>query len=221
MRAIAALLALTACKGGSHDPPPVPAVGSFDAAPPLDAAPPPVDAPPAPDASLADLGLLDPAFLAGVTVDTKKSVDASDLGPAVDVRLVERLTGASEDLKPIELLLILSGSRTIAVDVGHSWNYMEEGLAAGSLIVVGEEEKPAPWSAETDPDNIETPLRSRGPILYRLSMNSPHLLDSFAVVREKDTLVMYTFTQDSGYSSDAWERAATIKLARGATLRFP
>jgi hypothetical protein len=216
----AALLALAACKSKPHDPAPASASATFDAAPSLDAAPPPLDA--APDASLDDLGRLDPAFLTGVTVATANMVDAADLGPIVDVRLVERLTGASEDLKPVELLLVLSGTRTIAVDVGHSWDdNLGEGIPAGSLLLIGEEEMPTPWSEDTDPDNIHTPLRSRGPILYRFSLQSPELLDSYAIVREKDALVMYTFTQDTGESSDAWEKQASIKLARGATLRFP
>lgn len=210
-------LALAGCKRDAGDPAPVAPPPAMDAAT-VDAAP-PVDA--APDASYDDLGQLDPRFLDGVVVQKDDVVDASELGAVLDVRLLERVTHPNPGLAVVEVLLVVSGTRTVAVDIGHTWEYEYDGdTPEGTLVVVGEEEAPRPWDAERDP-SIEVRLPSRGPMLYHLSAESPHLVDTFVVVREKDRLVAFSYFVDDGDAADAWTRAATVKLPRGATLRFP
>jgi hypothetical protein len=221
--AIALALALAGCKRSSHardDASTTDTAAAVAAAAAADAA---ADAAAGPDVSYDDLGQLDPSFLNGVAIDERKAVDAVALGATLDVRVVARLSGPADQMPPLELLLILSGTRTIAVEFGGTWSDgLEEGLPAGTLMSLGAEETRQPWSDEVHNSwNTTTRLRSRGPVLFQFAFQSPHLLDSFVIVRERDTLVVYAFTTDSGYSSDDWEKLATIKLAKGATLRFP
>ncbi len=228
--AFALALSLSGCKNSTrarHDvsttdtAPAAAAAAAADAAAPADAAA-AADAATGPDASYADRDQLDPSILDGVTIDKRKVVDATGLGATIDVRAAAKLTGPSNGMPPLDLLLILSGSRTIAVEFGGSWSYLEEGLPEGTLMSLGAEEIQQPWSDEVHNSwNTTTRLRSRGPVLFQFSFESPHLLDSFVIVRERDTLVVYAFTTDSGHSSDNWEKQTTVKLARGATLRFP
>lgn len=139
----------------------------------------------------------------------------------MDVRLVERVTKPNPGMPVLEVLLVLSGTRTLAVDVGHTFDdSLDEQTPVGTLFLIAEEDAPKPWSAGDD-ESIEVRLPSRGPILYRFSSQSPDLLDTFAIVRDRDTLVAFSYFLEGGEAADQWTKTATVRLARGATLRFP
>jgi hypothetical protein len=214
--ALVALLALGACRRGAEAPMPVALPPASDAAVPVDAL---HDA--AVDAGYAQLGQLDPAFLDGVTVETGKVLDATGLGATLDVRLVQRITRANPGLPVIEVLLVVSGSRTVAVDLGHTFDLeYDENTPTGTLVVVGVEDEPEPWSTQ-DEGRYARPLPSRAPVLYELTTDSPHLVDTFVVVREKRALVAFSYFIDDGEAADDWTEVATVELPRGAILRFP
>ncbi|MCE9575538.1 MAG: hypothetical protein K8W52_20465 [Deltaproteobacteria bacterium] len=227
---ICAILMSAACKGKS-DPAPTPApppAAAVDAAAPaptptptaaIDAAAAPTPTPTEPEAATN----LDPKVLDGVKPlkpDAKKrTVDATAAGATVAVKLVQRLGPPVADpdsqFRAFELLLVLSGTSTVAIDLGQQNDAISSADPEGTLSLLEANDDPA---ANLDDDGGLPKLPSKSPMLYRTQFHITGASDDFIVTQEGDSLVVWNFTRDEGAVSKEWFKLAIVKLAAGAKV---
>lgn len=219
------------CKSKS-DAPPAPASGTAAApapvppdapaaAPAPDAVPPPAPAPtPAPVPPTEANDTVDPKLLVGaktIAPDKHGKVDATAIGPAIGARLVERLgPPVHEDgvARGFQLLLVLTGSSTIAVDLGKTNDNMEDpanSVPADTLVAL---DPITDMQAELEESPVS--LKDKAPRLYHPSFSITGSSEDFVVSHDGNALVVWHYIWDEGTSG--WAKMATIALAPNAKV---
>ncbi len=187
----------------------------------LDApAPPVVDAPPAAiDKPTGPFTM--PTTATVVPENQSRKPDATALGPAVSVRLVEKVEAADDSVRRVGLAVVLAGAGEMIVELAPA---MDQGSKytdrAAHLRTVAPLTPPRAFAAG-DPG---AKLAFTGPLLYVGGYQvSDGPATALAVAQDGDALVVWRSEAlpeegEEAAEFEAWYEASRIKLAAGARI---
>jgi len=170
----------------------------------------------APDAAVASGGAYTlPADARVVKENAARKADASALGAAVAVRLVDKVEDdASDGLRHVDQVVVLSGSGSVIVEVGFALD--DDGPAYRTHLV-----RPAAPLAPPrafHPGDAKAKLAFSGPLLYLAHWKG----GAVAVAHDGDAIVVWRSQTLLGEGEDGavepWFEQARIRLAGGAAV---
>lgn len=217
MIALVVVTAGSGCKKKQEDALPTAGSGSTqdrrDAAPVAEVAPVPDAAAvvePAPDAAYAL-----PADARVIKEHDARKADATALGAAVTVRLVDKAAAdASDGLRHVDQVVVVSGTGSLVAEVGFALD--DDGPAYRSPLVrpVAPLEPPRAFQQ----GDAKAKLAFKGPLLYLAHWKGGDV----AVAHDGDAIVVWRSQTLLGEGEDGeaqdWFEQARIQLASGATV---